>query len=399
VMARWGGKGYGCSQWGDNGYENSRHLCLNLFAYNAETLWTGQPATNDFEKRFQSVFYGRVLPPLRKVVENAASRRAISPFLAWRLFRYRQQALMRLVIKEPQIARKATARRAVAKSRCQAPREKWHFAHFDVALQREIDVRERILLAARLVRGLSRPALRQAIRLALGRLQKTKAAYTRLWLKHNKRPNIEVSLAVYDDVATSLRQVLAQPAKPHPRFTCLDLGKFWNACDPSVGGIPFGMAKINGIPFAFADVKHTHVVIEPGQRIALSFPRQRLHDLHILCAGQNIPANADCREPLVEIGLLHGGKAVFSEPLLAVRHIVDWWAPRGEHMWAGGGLRHADPQRVRFGMSPGHFYGILHLNGFAVRGLEADALEFRGLRADKARMVLFALTLEGMRRR
>lgn len=402
VMRRWGGEGYGSSIWGDNGYENARDLCWNLYAYNAESSWTGQPGRKDFESRFQHTFYGRFLPELQKIIEKIAPQRRLSSHFCWQLFRYKLPALIRMVNQDPALAAKAQADRkdlqwalqAVARCRRLALREAAHLDHFTVALRRDLNVLDRVLLAERIRRGWSGTALRQALEKALSDLAEVKKLYTAVWLRHNKRPNIEVSLAVFDQVSRSLQDFQKSPPAPGRQFCCLNLEEAGKLCDPKVGGVPLGLAKINGIPYRFADDSWTHVSLDPKKPIVLSCDPARVKDIHLIYGGQAIPAQADEHKPLVEVRLLRNGRTVYQEKLLTVQHICDWWAPHGEHMWAGGGLKHTDPARVEYAVDAGTFFGVLHLHGFKPKGVEADALSLQLLPRGKANMALLAATLE-----
>jgi len=401
LMGNWGGQGYGSSQWGDNGYENSRHLLWNLIAYNAETSWSGRARRADFESRFQSTFYGRRLPALERVVARAP-RRKISASAAWRLFRYAIPAMIRAVTADRTLARRAASdlkllrswTKSVAAARGRALRERDHFDHFDVALRREIDVRERLLLAARIAGGLPGAALRRAVGTARRNLDGVRRAYEKTWLRHNKRPNIEVSLSVYDAVARSLDELLRPPPRVPRTFLPLDLSGIYDTCEASVGGMPIGPGVVNRVPFAFADATRTHALLGRGDAVRLTFASSKIADIHLLYGGWAIPMDAKAHWPLVELRLRNGKRVVFEEKLRVVRHIVDWFAPLGDHMWAGGGLRHADAKRVRFGLTPGAHHGILHLSGFAARGRVADSLELRVTGDGKAKLALFAATVQ-----
>lgn len=404
VARRLHSPGFGASQWGDNGYENSRDLCWNLFAYSAEAAWTGNPAHGrDFERRFQTTFYGRPLDPLRQVIERLSPRRRLGPGENWRLFRENFSSLVRRVRAEPGLARRAAhdlalhARmlRAVADARRQAVREVAHLDHFTVAIERQRLLCARLLLAARCADDTAvRP--RAALAAHIGDMHRVRDRFRSVWLRHNKRPNIEVSLAVYRQVERSIRDFLRPAIRSSTRHRCLDLGVQWDQYTPVVGGIPLGMARVNGTPFRFAGPARTHALVAGGATLALPFAPQRVADIHLVYGGQHIHADAHDIHPMLEVRLLCGDSEVFRERLQAIRHICDWWAPRGEHMWAGGGLRHADPRRVSFALLPGFLHGLLHLRGFRTRGVRADRLELRSLAAPGSReaVAVFAITLE-----
>ena len=84
---------------------------------------------------------------------------------------------------------------------------------------------------------------------------------------------------------------------------------------------------------------------------------------------------------------------MFREDLLLVTHLCDWWAPLGEHIWAGGGYRRVDLKRVRYLFSPNAYYGLVEVHAFALpENVEADELVLTPL--VKTDMALFAVTLE-----
>ena len=177
----------------------------------------------------------------------------------------------------------------------------------------------------------------------------------------------------------------------------MDLGEAWDQYTPDVGGIPLGVTRVNGVPFRFAGAARTHETLTAGSTLAWSFPMARVADLHVVYGGLNLPGDANDEHPLLEVRLLSGGRTVFCEELQSTRHICDWWAPRGEHMWAGGGLRYTDPARVTYALTPGAYYGLMHLSGFRPRGLRADRLELRSLAPQGSRetVAIFAVTVQG----
>lgn len=404
VMSRWGGPGFGVSQWGDIGYENSRQLSANLFAYNAETAWTGRPARNDFETRFQITFYGRPLPALTRLIQKDVPRLKSIPNLGtWSLFRQSIQAMVRLVFKDPQIIRHArealqiltASLRDIKKCQKLAHREGQHIDHFIVAIRREINVLERLILADRVARGLSGAPLKVAVEQALKNLKDVQALYTKIWLRHNKRPNIEVSLAVYDKISRSLRELVAPEPHVASKFACLDITSVCNTCEPHVGDFPLGrVGMINRVPFRFAHRQQTHAWILKGETLRLNFAPTQVRDIHLLYGGCGTPMDAKQIKPLVEVRLLRQGREVFRETLMTIRHICDWFAPLGEHMWGGGGLRYTDPRRVAYGFAAGQNEGVLHLHHFPTKRRESDTLEIRILGDSKAKLALFAATIE-----
>ncbi|MBI5724647.1 MAG: hypothetical protein HZA50_11860 [Planctomycetes bacterium] len=400
VMRRWGGPGFGSSQWGDGGYENHRDLCWNLFAYYGEAVWTGRAVQKDFESRFQATFYGAPLPGLKKIVEEIAPARKIAPAQSWKLFRMPWNGLVRFAaVKKDSLKDARTDLAAIRKGlallkTCRPKRNAAHLEHFRVALERERHVRERLLLAGRAAAGLAGPALARAARKMLGDLRAVRKMYERDWLRNNKRPNIEVSLKVFDDFADSMRQAMTSCSRQSGRYRCLDLGGFYNTYIPDVGGVPIGPGMVNGVPFRFAGLHHSHADLTHDKPLCLQFKACKVSDIHIICGGQRIAADLKKIGPMAEIALYHKGKIVFSEKLLSIRHICDWWAPLGEHIWAGGGFLHVDRKRVSYALKPGQMHGLTHLSRFKVVGRRADALRIRLIDKGPQAIGLFAATIE-----
>lgn len=394
--------GFGASMWGDDGYENSRDLCWNLFACYAEHAWRGGPGPDDFEKRFQATFYGRPLPALAPRVLDLAQQRSLTPRLAWQLFRLPQAALVRRVAMDAGLAQAAAHDRPLLRQalaalpgcRRQALREAAHLDHFEVALRRELDLVERLLLARRMAEGLSGRSLAAALRSATRRLLATRDRYREVWLRHNKRPNLEVSLAVYERIAASLAESAATEPPGGPRWQELDLAPHFNLFFQDVAGIPLRRQEIHEVPFRFAPRHWTHRVLRPGERLELPLALPagaRIKDLHLIYGGQTL-YRKEIFESL-EVVLARGGQIVFREALRNVADLCCWWAPMGEHIWAGGGYRYVDQRRNRLALSPAPYYGLMHLNGFKLgRGVTADSLQLLSL--DGEEIALFALTLE-----
>lgn len=400
AMSITGGPGWICSQWGDNGYENSRHLPWNSMAYQGERAWCGVQATDRFEDRFETVFYGLPLPLLQQDIKSLANRRQISPGLSWTLFRESQAHLVRRCTHDPALAGKAahdlelyaTASAALAECRSQVRRQAGHLDHFEVALLRDRLIARRLVLAGRQAQGGATPAVgAEEIAALLAENERVRERYASVWLRHNKRPNLEVSLAVYDNVAASLRAFLAAPPAVRPEYLELELPAAQLDFFAAVAGTPLGRGRVHGIPFQFVPACASHCPIAPGQTVAFDFAPRVIRDLHLLGAGQTLIEKD--YSPFLKVTLFLEGRPVFTETLLNVRHICCWWAPLGEHMWAGGGYRHCDQRRNHWALVPGTMYGLTRLSGFPIPpGLCADRLELAA--CDRETYALFALTIE-----
>lgn len=382
--------GFGISQWGDDGYENSRDLAWPIFAVNAEQGWSGadaEPAT--CEARFHHLFHGDALPALAQARRLLEDGLAIPPGRAWSLHRLPAPGWVRLARagKLPTAARLAAdgrrlaeAARLLAQAERQARRERGHLVHLTVAIARIESVRRRAL-AARDPRAI--PAARRALAAA-------RKAHRDAWLTHNRPEGLEVSLAVFDAQDASWRSLAAKPPAVPRGWRCLDLGKAWNRCDDGVAGLPIGHAVLADVPFRFAPVGRTHGEIPAGKAVSFAIPPQPLRDLHL---AMTQPRRGEERAPAARLRLLRRGHVVYEEELLAITHLCDWWAPLGQHMWAGGGLAYVDPMRVRHLLSPREPWGVtcLHRFPWPVAPV-ADRLELACLAGEP--LQLFAATLE-----
>ena len=381
---------FGASQWGDDGYENSRDLGWPLFAACAEQGWSGACADDaTVEERFHGVFHGRHIPELAQLRRLLESGLAVSSGQAWRLHRLPAPGWVRLakagkLATAAQLAsdarKLAEARRLLAICRKQVLREHGHLDHLGVAIERLASVNLRAQAARR-------PALIPA---ALKQLAAARAAYRSAWMAHNRRENIEVSLAVFDQQADSWQALRRPAAKPAAGWNALDLGKAWKVMYQGIAGLPIGTIDVAGVPFRFAPVTRTHAEIAPGTSLSLALPTRPIADLHLAVSQ---PRDGEEIRPGARLRLTLRGRVVFEEDLLAIRHLCDWWAPLGEHMWAGGGLAYVDPMRVRYLLTPNPPYGItcIHRFPWPVAPV-ADRLELTCLGPKP--LQLFAITVQ-----
>ncbi len=391
------------SQWGDNGYENHRDMCWNMFAYLGEAGWSGSRARReDFERRFQVSFYGTELPGLREVVADLPGRLSIGQRDYWGHFRRNAFGMLRWAAQNPGAGpmlekEEALVENALGKVRAareRAVRREEHLEHFRVALLRMRSVIHRLQFALCYREGLGAEEVRSGADEVREELLAVRDAYEADWLRNNKRPNIEVSLAVYDEVLPTYDELVElAPAEAGRRdgFQTLDLTGCMNRSFLPVGGVPVGEREVNGVPFLFADERHTHACLDDELPEAdLCFPREAVADIHMVVAAQKRGKEP---EPAAVVELLDGDEVLHSEQLLNIKHLCDWWAPLGEHIWAGGGMAHVDEDRVRYALKPGHMYGLAETHNFDVPAdTRADGLRIRALEGEELR--LFAVTLE-----
>ena len=391
------------SQWGDEGYENSRDLPWNLFAAFGEAAWRGAGSWESFDERFERVFYGAELPALRRIERDLPAALSLSPREFWQMHRRNASTLFRYAASAPQkrdavaadLARVGAALVDLDACRAKATREASHLDHFEVSLRRMRSVLHRLLFAFDHAGKPDSADRRRDAAAIRDELLAVRDRYEQVWLRHNKRPNIEVSLGVFDRMADSYA-ALVEPADvtyDAGRYRPLSLAGVLNTFFLDIAGMPVGRADVDGVPFEFADLAHTHVLLDAATpEITLDFGEPlAIADLHLAAMS---PAPADKRPvPGLRVELLRGENIVFAEDLDRITHLCDWWAPRGEHIWAGGGLAHVDADRLDFLLSPNHFYGLTCIRRFDLpAGLRADHLRLR--RLDGAEVQVFAATVE-----
>ena len=393
------GAALGASQWGDDGSENSRDLPWNLFAYAAEAAWSGPDAERaSFDARFQHCFYGALLPEVAHLFAVLPRQLAEAPGSSWRQHHKSIQGLMRMAAVDPSAAQKAAvdealldeALAAVERSRPLARRESDHLDHLVVSLERLRSVARRRRFAQRL---LADPAVSREGPAAAVELERVRNLYRDVWLRHNEPENIDVSLAVFDRLAASLRALATtQPAHDPARWLTLDLGRRFDAWMPDVASSPIGETMVAGIPYRFAGLDRTHAWLKrAGEPLILAFVPTRVIDLRLVATA---PRPRDERPvSALRVELTRNGSVVFAEDLQLITHLCDWWAPLGEHFGAGGGYAHVDRARVSYLLSPGHLYGLCDVHGFTLPpGIEADALVLTPLVS--VDLALFAATIE-----
>ncbi|NRA38958.1 MAG: beta-N-acetylhexosaminidase, partial [Planctomycetes bacterium] len=317
TMKRLKGPGFGASMWGDNGYENSRALCWNLFAFMGEVSWLGKKGPKDFQQRFQHNFYGAVNKPLLRVVEEKAPARKIDPSSYFRYFRQPTTLFIRLFSQDSQLIKKLQADRKtlrsclplIEKATQQAMHNSEQIDNYRVAVRRELLIIERMLLAKRISNGLKGAALRKAIQQTISETKDVAKDYKRTWLSTNKTPNIEVSLSIYDFVIEDLQNLLVQYPNNDQQYE-VDMNPVYNSFIPSVAGTPLGRRKINGVNFQFAPADKTHCSIAGKSTCSIALGDTALSDLHIIYGGQ---CDTNNNKKYMQINLYLGKKKVYSE--------------------------------------------------------------------------------------
>ena len=399
TMKKLGGAGFGCSIWGDNGYENSRDLAWNLFAYLGEVSWLGKSGSKDFEARFQRQFYGNSISALQKLIEVELPKRKLESGYLWRLFRLPLSALQRLCEEQGTLAKQADQQykqteqwlRSLPKMKEQCHREAEHIDHFEVGLLRERLILKRILLAQRLNRGMKDNERKQRFQELSADIKHCRKRYRTVWLRHNKRPNIEVSLEVYDFLLKDCKERKRERQYQQEFVSCVPIQELATTNFNGCAGIPIGSYEIDGLAFEFCQRDKTHLALEPGQVCELAFELAHMKDLHFIYGGQTSHDKEALDCFLVE--LYQGETCVFSEQLKSIVDVCCWWAPRGDHIWAGGGLKYTNKQRNSFAYDCRNFHGLMHLQHFNLpNDCQADRIVLSA--NGNETIALFAISLE-----
>lgn len=392
----------GCSLWGDDGYENSRDLIWNQIAEFGELAWTGAEAdAPSFERRFQSVFYGAELPAIARILHTYPTQGLLGNEQIWKLHRKNPFALRRFMHQNPEVGARLdqmvalleTDLNAVESAQKNAKREAAHLDHLKVALLRTAQVVRRLQLARDC--GVREADFARRVPQIVASIKQARNFYAEVWLRHNRLEGLEVSLGVFDRMAVfyqSLAREVETPYREPTGFQTINLNAHFNQCFLDCAGIPIGLAPVNGVPFAFADECKTHFRLEVGAPpLEIAIEPVRVADIHLIAAA---PAPPDKKPaPALRVEILRQGQVILRDDLQSMRHLCDWWAPFGEHIWAGGGFQFVDPRRVREGLRPDAYFGLMHVFGCGLVGNPwVDAIRFSSLYSQPVE--LFAATLE-----
>lgn len=392
-----------CCQWGDEGYENSRDLCWNLYAFFGECCWSGPEAQREsFETRFETGFYGKELPAVKEIVSTLPGKLSFDSHWYWLMHRKNVWSLFRHAAAHPEWQTQLqddqrkleNALNELARDCPQASREQAHLDHFAVSLQRTLGIVDRVLFALRYAGKTQWEACEQEAQQLAAQLRWTRDRYAEVWLRHNKRENIDTSLRVFGEMATGYEELVRADVPPplHERYMPVDLSSQWNARFLDIGGVPVGRGVFHGIPFDFADIEHTHLRLAASKEpMVVRFEPAVVTDIHLVVAAP-LPEDRKPR-PALKVELLRGQTTVHSSELDLITDLCDWWAPLGEHIWAGGGYRHANHHRVHYLLKPDHLYGLCRVSEFPIASAtEADTLKLTLLIEHEVEV--FAATLE-----
>ncbi|RMD78170.1 MAG: hypothetical protein D6820_10410 [Lentisphaerae bacterium] len=387
--------GFGSSQWCDGGHNLRDSVWLPAGAF-AEHAWSGAAGDPDtVEERFNMVFYGHRLPKLTRIRHllerelpldsSQALKLHLLPATGW--IRLAESGDLPSVVESSTALQRLTkASRELAACKRQAHSHKEQLASWEVALKRMASVFVRAIAA--------HEKTQRACRSAVTAVRQARAAFRSAWLAHNRPEGLEYHLATCDEQITGWSELTRKHRIKTDGWYPLDLGSQWNTFFKDVAGIPIGLVEILGVPFRFAGPDKTHAELACDQTLTIKLPEVPIADMHLVATQ---PRDGETPTPGARLRLWHGDRLVYEEELLNIRHLCDWWAPLGEHMWAGGGMAYVDPLRVHWLLKPNDAYGLTCISRFPWSAAPvADRLQLQGL--GKHPLQLFAITLKEAQR-
>ena len=372
------------SQWGDNGYENNRDLPWNLFAYAGECSWRGDGVLREtFERRFHIALFGEEIPALLDTVAAAPALHEVIPY--WNFHRKNANAYTRIAKHEPHylaVAKEAqrTIEKLLGKLRLVANEKAAVILHHHITALEIMRVVTQRLIFAFEPQGL--PVLIDAIAAARDLSMKD-------WLLTNRLEGLSVSVDVFNEVIASYQMLMSRAVEVRSGYQPISLDAFNNTYFEDIAGVPIGAGTCAGIPFLFADATKTHLSMQTNTSVTVDVPSGVKQELHLIVSTPMTPGAKPM--PALKVSFLKDGTIISEEILQTVTHCVDWFAPFGEHMWAGGGYAYADKTRVTPALRPDLFFGLMSVSGFQIDA-EFDQIVFTAL-AEK-NVEIFALTVQ-----
>ena len=328
------GNSIGCSQWGDDGYENHRDLSWHLFAAFADIGWNGSNARlEDVHKRFQQTFYGAVLPVMENFLhpKKAFLKLPLSTFWEWH--RLSHSGLMRIIYADETLPEKihndfktiSTWIEQLAEQRGMVLREQSHLVHWESALMRCQSVLKRASFAIGCLTSLDKSEAftleeqANGCRKIIDHLGETKAVYEKSWKQNNRIQNIEASLKIFDRLNEDYTELLhaldlkkqgatqvqedgtelfsentlpteknvSDPSFNSDKFYPIDLSDCYNVSgkqDPSLAFIPLGVKTFEGVPYSFPAIDSFYWKLEDNQSASFSVPDLNIVDLHLVAS-------------------------------------------------------------------------------------------------------------------
>ncbi|MEI6132500.1 MAG: family 20 glycosylhydrolase [Bacillota bacterium] len=394
------------SQWGDEGYENNRDLRWNIFAYCGELSWRGDSSKREgFEERFELSLFGEVIPEFLAV--NEKTDEINEKISYWVMHRKNANSYLRYTRLYPEIFEKAKwVITETEKLISGLKKVKNHKAvaiahHMITALTIIRSVASRYVFAIEYGNKPVEPGSKheQALMGIINELRDARELALKDWMINNRFEGSEVSAKVFTDMMVSYHMLLNRTVETRKGFVPVDLNGFYNTNFEDINGVPIGEAVCAGVPFSFAGIDKTQVTVGTGEVLTIDLNTNSpeavgklIKDLNLIITTP-FPNPAE-PEPAVKVSLLKSGEVVKEEVLDAITHCVDWFAPFGEHIWAGGGYAYADKKRVTPAIRPNLFFGLMNVSGFdfGKDGVLADQIIFTVL--GERKVEIFALTLE-----
>jgi hypothetical protein len=345
------------------------------------------------------------LPKLEDFIQHYATRMSLASRDYWRMHRWNAATCMRKAraLGNPENFQKdfrfcedaldALGREYAAAENRMTEHGRQIFNHFLVTVQLHKLNAQKMLLAFELLPGGVDRAAEKKITALTRAIRECREAYIADWLLNNRREGVEVSTRVFDEVAASFEELVACDAYARKGFVPLRLDALYNTLMVDIGGIPIGNATMAGIPFRFAGVDHTFVKMDAAcKSLSVALPEKcPVKDIHLIASA---PMRAKLEKtPLLRLSLSRDGAVVWQDTLNALEHLCDWWAPAGEHTWAGGGYRFIDRERVLPACVPNLYFGLAITSRFPrLEGITADQLQLEWL--GPAEVCVFAATLQ-----
>jgi len=408
------------SQWGDDGYENNRDLIWPLIAYAAETSWrAGYEAEYEaedvagyeagdadgceetgnvrdilratYDARFQMMFFGEKVPEVTRFYNELADQLKVPSRTYWNIHRKKASNVLRLTANDKEGMEKYAHDTQLVDEMLKRVYKEYKIgcenitAHGDMVYSHILNSLELLRLNAdkmlmgyfinaNTTDGAVSPSIYKNIHALVEEIREVRDHYITDWLINNRRECLNVSESVFDEVAASFEELIGTNEYAPLHYAMVDFSDSMNTYFDEICGVPIGRAMVEGVPFLFADETKTHIqMLKKGEKVASSTILSTNQDENVndtMIADLNVivsaPMNANLDEiPIVRVTVEDVNGTVKSEDMLLTKHLCDWWAPAGEHIWAGGGYKYVDKNRVSLSMKPDLYYGLCTVSGFS----------------------------------
>ena len=394
------------SQWGDDGYENNRDIVWMLTAYSGETSWLGGRAEEitdvkeGFDQRFQTIFFGKNLPALTRFYNDLSDDQKVPSNIYWKLHRKNACGAVRIAeaVLNGNVSEDGTG---YARDDYRHDSGLFEEMYNDILIEFDNvadDITEHGRLTYCHILTCLELAKLNADKMVLAfdicgemnsghvpdkwynrvcdfvwQVRNAGEEYINDWLLNNRREGLQVSSKVFDDTAASFEELIGDEDYKPLHYMPLDLSESYNCDFEGVCGIPIGYSRVEGVPFLFADKDHTHIRIsKAGEKVVAQCRRTapystvgddtHIRDLHLIISAPMDPDLDDREIVRVTAEDVYGQRKTAG--LRLTRHLCDWWAPAGDHIWAGGGYAYTDKERVSLSISNDRYYGLCTVSGF-----------------------------------